>query len=160
MDGQTPKTVAHLMDAVRAHPAFADLDRDALSALLIDSQTVQFSVGEALVRQGDASDCALVLLEGTIAIVVQTEFGVETLSELSGVQLLGDVGVYAQLPRSATILARTPVSALRLAQAAMMRLCFDAPQVPLHVIRQLGARLNTFNKAIATYADALAAIDA
>ncbi|MDP4025141.1 SpoIIE family protein phosphatase [Methylobacterium sp. NEAU 140] len=149
-----------LTDLVRSHPAFAPLDGGALDVLLADSRVVWFSAGETLVHQGDESDCALVLLEGTVAVVAQTEFGLATLSELSGVQLLGEVGVYAGLPRSATLLARTPARALRIGRAAMMRLCYDAPEIPLHVIQQLGARLNAFNQAIATYADALAALDA
>lgn len=160
MDSTDHGSNAHLTSAVRTHPAFVDLDARVLSALLADGEIVTYASGDALMRQGEASDCALVLLDGAIAVVAQTEFGLETLSELSGVHLLGDVGVYAQLPRSATILARTPARALRVPRSAMMRLCHDAPDIPLHVIRQLGARLNAFNQAIATYADALAALDA
>lgn len=158
----TPSTdsTAHLAGLIHTHPTFAQLDPSVLTVLVGDSRVVTFETGEPLVRQGDASDCALVLIEGTVAVVAQTDFGIATLSELSGVQLLGDVGVYAQLPRSATLMARTPVRALRIERAAMLRLCHDAPEVPLRVIQQLGARLNAFNQAIATYADALSALDA
>ncbi|MCJ2077097.1 SpoIIE family protein phosphatase [Methylobacterium sp. E-016] len=158
---RTPSSNSTALAAlVRTHPTFAQLDEAVLAVLVGGSRVVAFGTDEPLVRQGDASDCALVLIEGTVAVVAQTDFGIATLSELSGVQLLGDVGVYAQLPRSATLMAKTPVRALRIERAAMLRLCHDAPEVPLRVIQQLGARLNAFNQAIATYADALSALDA
>lgn len=147
-----------LKEQLRSHRAFADLADDVLGRLLATGRTVHFAQGEALVSQGEDSDCALVLLDGTIAVVAKTDFGFVTLSTLSGVQLLGDVGVYAQLPRSATLLAHSAVRALRIEREAMLRLCYEAPEIPLHVIQQLGARLNAFNQAIATYADALDAL--
>ena len=159
MDHASGMSRSELAGLIRRHDLFADLSEGVIASLISECRIVSFSQGEALLRQGEDSDSALLLFEGAIDIVAETEIGSAVLAELSGICLLGEIGVFARLPRSATLRATTPARALCFDRTVMLRLCHDHPPLPLRVIQQLAGRLNAFNQAIATYADALSAMD-
>ena len=64
-----------LIPLIRAHPIFAPLGEDVIAEFVGQGRKQPIAAGETLVRQGDASDSAFILLEGAADVFVETNFG-------------------------------------------------------------------------------------
>ena len=149
-----------LQTILRNHPLFSTMSDVAIRAMIAGSGLTEFGTGQILLREGEESDSALLILDGTVEVLVQTTTGTVTVGEQGEGGLLGEIGVFADLPRTATVRARTDGQALWMERQAILRLGHDDPAALRFVVGQLGRRLNTFNQAVATYTNALAALDA
>src|SRR5438477_12321416 len=156
MDGADKVAVVALM---RAHPSFAELPAAALAGLIERSALVDFAADQTLVRQGDASDAAFLLLAGEVEIVVETLYGPVPLARRSRNALLGELGAFANLPRTATVRALVPVRALRIGRDDLVHTGRANPELLLAVIQQLGEHTGTVNRALGFYTNALAALE-
>ena len=150
---------SRLIPLIQAIPAFAGLSEDRIGPFLRAAREVERAAGEALVAQGDASDCAFILLEGEADVVVETTFGPVMLAPLPTGSFFGEIGALAGLPRTASVRARGPVRVLRIEAEAILALGRAHPELLVSVIRQLGQRLATINRAIGFYTHALAALE-
>lgn len=144
---------------LRAHPTFAHLPEEVLRDLLRSSMLVAFGADEVLIRQELPSDAAYLIVRGEVDVTVESAYGQVHLARLSSNSLLGDLGVFADLPRSATVTARTEVEALRIDREQLVTVGQASPAVLFSVINQLGQRLNTINRAVGFYTHALAALE-
>lgn len=71
---------------------------------------MRYRAGDAIIREGDASDFVARILEGRVAVVREHRGGTIELGELGAGNFVGEMGVIERKPRSATILARTDVT--------------------------------------------------
>jgi len=145
--------------AVRAISAFRDLSRAEVSFLIEASEPRTFEPDEVLLSQGDPSECAIVLLEGEVTISADSARGAIPISTLKAPWLVGDLGALAELPRTATVRARTKVTALVVARAALMKVAHTSTSMLIDVIARMGERLRKFNGAISLYTHALGALE-
>jgi serine phosphatase RsbU (regulator of sigma subunit) len=148
-----------LIPLIRAHPIFASLGEDTVAEFVGQGRKQPIAAGETLVRQGDASDSAFILLEGAADVFVETNFGPVMLAPLAVGQLFGEIGAFAGMPRTATVRARTAAQVLRIDCDRILALGRAHPDLLLSVIRQLGQRTVTINRAIGFYTQALAALE-
>lgn len=75
-------------------------------ALMHRCQRVEVEAGEIIVRAGEAADLMHFILEGRVGVMVQTEGGRTTrVRSLGRYTTIGEMGLVAQTPRSATIQA-------------------------------------------------------
>jgi CRP-like cAMP-binding protein len=88
---------------------FAGLPEQELDALAASAMEVEFGEGEALTTEGDLGHCLFVIESGT-AVAVS---GGETLRELGPGDVVGEIAVLSSGRRTASVVARTPVRALR-----------------------------------------------
>jgi phosphoserine phosphatase RsbU/P len=144
---------------LREHPTFAHLADAVLHDLVRSSVLVGLAPGEALLFQDQPSDAAYIIVRGEVDVSVESAYGPVHLARLSANSLLGDLGVFADLPRSATVTARTDVEALRIDRQQLLPAGRASPPVLFSVINQLGQRLNTINRAVGFYTHALAALE-
>ena len=109
--------------------------------------------------QGEPSDFADLLLEGEVQIDADSARGSIPIGVLRAPALIGEVGAFAGLPRTATVRARCEVRALRVGKAALVEAALAAPNLLIQAIGRLGDRLRRVNGAIALYTHALAALE-
>ncbi|MFT5174675.1 MAG: CRP/FNR family cyclic AMP-dependent transcriptional regulator [Gammaproteobacteria bacterium] len=128
-------------DALGKIPMFAKLEPSKLRLLAFTSQSLTFDDGEILFNQGDPSDSAYVLLKGDTEVLVVTGERVDVAGVLGINELVGEMGVLANAPRSATIRARGQVVALRIEADMFLDLLAENPSVALDVMRQLSSKL-------------------
>jgi serine phosphatase RsbU (regulator of sigma subunit) len=152
-------TPQKLVPLIRAHPVFGSLSEESISGLIGQGRELAIAAGETLVHQGDASDCAFILLEGEAEIFVETSFGPVMLAPVTKGQLFGELGALAGIPRTATVRARSDVRVLRIDAGPILALGRTHPEILLAVIKQLGQRTVTVNRAIGFYTQALAALE-
>ncbi|HEX7776647.1 MAG TPA: SpoIIE family protein phosphatase [Parvibaculum sp.] len=140
-------------------PAFAECTETSRARLVEASDLRFYRAGDVLVRQGDISDAAYLIVTGEVEVTADSAFGQVHLALLSAKSLIGDFGVFANLPRTATVRAAGAVSALRIGKEALLEVGRENPSLLFSVIGQLGQRIGAVNQAVGFYTNALAALE-
>lgn len=107
---------------LRGLHCFAGLSTAQLWELLERGEWVSFAPGERIMREGDFGDSFYAISSGQIDIV-KDERLVTTIGRGS---YFGEVALLMEVPRTATVIARTPVRAFRLDREGFDRLVGDA----------------------------------
>jgi serine phosphatase RsbU (regulator of sigma subunit) len=148
-----------LRAALRQVGGFAALSDARLDALIAGSAQLRFDAGQILMAQGDASDFADVLVAGEAEICADSASGPILVARLKAPALVGELGAFAGLNRTASARARTPVAVLRIGKAALIEAALAAPAMLTDALARLGDRLRRVNGAIGLYTHALAALE-
>jgi len=133
------------VQSLRQVPMFRDIDPARLKLLAFTSERVQFSDGQRFFSQGDVSDAAYVILDGRAHVLLNTPSGEIKVAELGDNALVGEMGILSDTPRSATIMAAEPTTALRIDKRVFLELLAQFPQMSLAVMRELAQRLERTN---------------
>jgi CRP-like cAMP-binding protein len=133
------------VQSLRQVPMFKDIDPARLKLLAVTSERVQFAGGQRFFAQGDSSDAAYVILDGRANVLLNTPNGEIQVAELGGNALVGEMGILSDTPRSATITAAEPTTALRIDKRVFLELLAQFPQMALAVMRELAQRLERTN---------------
>ncbi len=97
-------------------PVFETLSRETLEALAGQLQERRFEPGDELLRQGDHGVGIYVLDEGEADVVID---GIHTSIVRKG-DLVGEIALLREMPRTASVVARTPVIAHALSRASFL----------------------------------------
>lgn len=134
-------------DILRNIPMFTKLSPAKLKLLAFTSDALTFMGGEELFHVGDHSDCAYVIMDGEVEVMTDTGDGEEPSFVLGKNELIGEMGVLNDAPRSATIRAKGEVQVLRLTRETLLKLLSENSEIALDVMRLLSERLaNTLRK--------------
>jgi SulP family sulfate permease len=122
--------------------------------LLAEAETLTLDKGAVLFQQGDAADALYFVQEGRLAIVMSTEEGAHVrLRTMATHTVLGEMGLYRDLQRTATVTALEPSRVLRLTREKFLALKAVDPELcdAVHrmVVRTLSDRLAFANSAVA-----------
>ena len=153
------KDSPELRAAIRAASAFRELSDDNLALLIEAAELETFDPDAVLMVQGEPSDYSMLVLEGEVTVTADSARGAIPISTLHAPSLVGELGALAQLPRSATARACTPVTALRFGRAALVEVARATPSLLIDVIARMGERLRKFNGAVSLYTEALGALE-
>jgi phosphoserine phosphatase RsbU/P len=144
---------------LRSNPVLARLAPATVRNLIQTGETVELRAGDILIRQGESSDCAYLVLEGELEIRVDTSYGEVPLAHVSAGALIGEIGVFAELPRTATVRAHGVARVLRLDRAQLLRAGDTEPDLLRSIISRLGGQIAGFNHAIGLYTNAVSALE-
>ncbi len=136
------------VEALRAVPIFRTTEPRLLQLLAFLSEREDFLDGELLCRQGDHGDSAYVLLEGRADIVVSGPQGRAKVASLGRNEIVGEMAVICDIPRTADVVAAGDVSALRIGKDQLLRMLRDAPDMSLEMMRSLALRLHETTMAL------------
>jgi phosphoserine phosphatase RsbU/P len=144
---------------MQSNPMLARLAPATVAELIQAGETVNLRRGDILIRQGDSSDCAYLVLEGELDIRIDTTYGEVPLARVSTGALIGEIGVFAQLPRTATVRAETAGRVIRLDRVHLLRAADADPELSRSIIGRLGGQIANFNHAIGLYTNAVSALE-
>jgi sigma-B regulation protein RsbU (phosphoserine phosphatase) len=133
--------------------------RIAIEKLLATARRIDLQTGDTLVRQGEASDSGFFLAEGAVQVYAQTAYGAAPLATLEAPRLIGEIGAFAGLPRTASVKAATAARLYEISRSELVELGRQSPDLLLAALEQLGHHIATVNEALALYANALAALE-
>jgi sigma-B regulation protein RsbU (phosphoserine phosphatase) len=148
-----------IADVVRRLAVFGPLPEQAGIDLVKKGELVEFEEGQFLIKQGETSDSALVLMDGVADVLAETKYGSVHLASLQAPALVGEIGVFTNVPRTASIQAKTKVHAVKIGRDDLHQFGQANPAFLSALMLQLGRRFETFNKAIGFYTHALAALE-
>lgn len=94
--------------------------------------------GQMLVAQGEPSDALFVVLHGALAVRRTGDHA--PIAELRAGELVGEIGFFANMPRTADVIAIRDTSVLVLTRAAYQDLAEDAPAIVEELLAALARR--------------------
>ena len=155
----SPAEANALAALVGSHEIFREMPTEALAALIARGTCVSFAPGEFLVQQGEESDFALILVDGTVEVGIDTGYDHVSLATAAAPAVVGEIGPFTGVARTANVKALSEVVAVRIAAPDLIAAGHAHPGFLSAVMRQLGRRFETFNRAIGFYSNALDALE-
>ena len=124
---------------------FGALSHEVQAALAEVGQPQHFLAGSLLMRQGDASDCMHVILDGHVRVERRHPAIREALilEELGAGDVVGEMGVLDEEPRSATVVAIEDTDTLQISATAVDQIMLKFPEVSAALLRLLSRRLRS-----------------
>ena len=140
---------AEIAQILASSPLFARLDDASLLAVAGRFRRVAYPAGSLVMREGDPGSFALVILDGEVDVFVALPAGQVRMATIGHNRIIGELGVFTDRPRSATVIARTALAAARIERDSLMQLSVEHPSIGWAIIRELGGRLATMNRSLA-----------
>ena len=129
------------VDLLRKIPLFANLEPSKLKLLAFTSERITYDAGQILFHQGDMGDAAYIIVEGEAEVKVGTPNGDLTVATLKRNDFVGEIAILCDVPRTATVQAKSRVVTLRIAKELFFRLIAEFPQMSVEIMRELASRL-------------------
>lgn len=130
---------------LRKVPIFDGLSPDELKAISYTLTEEEVSPDQVVFRQGDIGDRMYIIVSGKVAVVRETPSGEETLATLRPMDFFGEMAVFDNDVRSATVKAMTSAVLLVVHRERLNQLMGDSEEIGLQVIRVLSSRLRAAN---------------
>jgi CRP-like cAMP-binding protein len=135
-------TLQQDVEVLRKVPLFAKIEPTKLKLLAFTSEHLEFMPGEAICRQGDVGDAAYIVLDGEADVVVQSGQGPMKVANIGKYDIVGEIAILCDVPRTATVLATSRLVALRVSKDGFFNLVTQFPQVGVEVMHELASRLH------------------
>jgi CRP-like cAMP-binding protein len=123
--------------ALTEAPLFANLSKRHLRSIARVTGVREYKKGASVIREGDPGSAFYVLLDGRAKIVR----GGRTVTHLSAGDFFGEISLLDAGPRTASVLAESPVRCLTLDRNDFAKILASEPVLATRVMRELAARL-------------------
>jgi CRP-like cAMP-binding protein len=134
------------VEILRRIPLFARMETARLKLLAFTSQRLSFEAGQALFHQGEPGDSAYILIEGEADVSIDSPGGPIVVATLGRHAIVGEIAILCDVPRTATVTAKTDLHALRIDKETFFRLVNEFPQMAVEIMRELAQRLEKSNQ--------------
>jgi CRP/FNR family transcriptional regulator, cyclic AMP receptor protein len=135
-------TLTEDVDALRRIPLFAKIEPAKLKLLAFTSEHVEFAEGEAVCREGEVGDAAYILLDGEAEVLVETPDGPVRVARVKRNDIVGEIAILCDVPRTATVQAASRLVTLRISKDGFFNLVTQFPQVGVEIMHELASRLH------------------
>jgi CRP-like cAMP-binding protein len=129
-------------------PLFAKVNPAKLKLLAFTSERLEYLSGDELFHQDDYGDAAYVILEGEADILVDTPRSAIKIATLGKNDIIGEVAIVCDVPRTATVVAHGDLDTLRVSKEGFFHLVTQFPQVGVEVMSALAAKLHRTTQAL------------
>lgn len=133
-------TIAKFTRILRAIPIFANLPEEALNRLAPSLSDAKFSRGDFIVRQGGESGSMYVIIDGTVEVLVDAEGKSKFVARLDAGQFFGELSVFTGEPRTANVVAISPVECLVIDKDSLMSLFDWRPELAEEIAQVITRR--------------------
>ncbi|HEX3862480.1 MAG TPA: Crp/Fnr family transcriptional regulator [Stellaceae bacterium] len=137
-------------ELLRRVPFFCEIEPAKLKLLAFMSERVGYDAGKTLFRQRDRADAAYLIIEGEAEILVETPSGPVTIATLGAHEIVGEMAILCDVPRTATVRAKSRLVALRIGKDPFLRMVREFPNMAVSIMRELAHRLELTNNQLLT----------
>jgi CRP-like cAMP-binding protein len=123
-------------------PLFSSLPRRALERLAEETDELTFRPGQTVVEEGLLGETLFVVLSGEGKVVRKGR----TLARVRPGDFFGELSALDGGPRTATIVAQTPLEVLRLFRRTLFSLLSDEPQLALKLMDGIVRRVREIDR--------------
>ena len=134
------------VEVLRNIPLFAKLEPAKLKLLAFTSERLTYEGGQPLFQQGDMGDAAYIVMEGAADVLINTPKGQVKVATLGKHQIIGEIAILCDVPRTATVTANQHTVALKINKETFFRLVAEFPQMSVEIMRELARRLDKTNE--------------
>ena len=125
-------------DLLKNVPLFAGCSKTELQRIASLADELDLGDGATLIREGERGREFIVIADGTVKV---TRNG-KHLRELGAGDFIGEIALVADVPRTATVTATSPVRLLVVTDRAFRGLLEQMPSIAKKVLQSLGERLH------------------
>ena len=109
---------------------FSSFEREALVEIVASTELRSYDEGDIIVTEGEPGSSLFLIVGGRVKVFTRTDDGGNLqLAELGPGDFFGEVSLLSGKPRTATITARTQVTAIELDRASVDRIAENHPEV-------------------------------
>jgi CRP-like cAMP-binding protein len=128
-------------------PAFSTLTEAELGSVAEVTVPRRFEAGQAVFHEGDESDTCYIVRSGHVrAIREHTDGRTITLATLGPGDIFGELAIFDDERRSATVESLEPTEAVAILGGDMRRLLREHPDIAVKLLAALGRRLRETNE--------------
>ncbi len=139
--------------ALRTFALFQGLPDEALAAVARVAMMRRIPRGQAVVRVGDRTDYVYFTLTGSLKVVVSDEEGREVILSILGQgELFGEMGLFGEQLRSASVVAVVPSDLVMIAKNDFRQIMEDNFDVAWRIMANLAERLRNADRKIESLA--------
>ena len=109
--------------------------------LAFASERLTYAPGQELFHQGDMGDKAFIVVAGTADVLVDTPDGELVVTQLGKNDLIGEIAILCDVPRTATVRAADALTALAISKDLFFRMVTEFPEMGVEIMRELAQRL-------------------
>lgn len=139
--------------ALKTFALFHGLPDATLDELARAAMMRRFPRGQAVVHAGDRTDFVYFVLTGNLKVVVSDEDGREVILSILGQgELFGEMGIFGEQPRSASVISVVPSDLIMIAKNDFRHLMHDNFEVAWRMMCNLADRLRNADRKIESLA--------
>jgi len=125
------------VELIKRAPLFANCSRRELEQIAQLADEIDLRDGKVMTQQGGRGREFFVLLEGAADVNKDGQ----KINELGPGDFFGEIALVSDTPRTATVVATSPIRALVVSEQSFRRLLADQPEIQNKVLAALAARL-------------------
>jgi CRP/FNR family cyclic AMP-dependent transcriptional regulator len=129
------------VELIRRFPIFAKIQPAMQKLLCFSAERLTFAPGQVLFNAGDMGDAAYIVIEGAVEISVPTPSGPIVVNTLARNDIIGEIAIFGDVPRTATATAQAKVEALKISKELFEKIIRENPDAAMELIRVLAGRL-------------------
>lgn len=134
------------VELLRNIPLFANIEPSKLKLLAFTSERIAYSKDQVLCKQGEIGDAAYIIIDGEAEILVDTPAGPMAVATVGRNDIVGEIAILCDVPRTATVKAKTKLETLVISKDLFFRLIMEFPQIGIEIMRELASRLEATTK--------------
>jgi CRP-like cAMP-binding protein len=125
------------IELMRKVPLFSSCSKRELAAVASIADEIDLPEGKELIREGARGSEFFVLLEGTADV----RKGKRKIRSMGAGDFFGEIALVAHTPRTATVVASSPIRALVITDRSFKSLLERQPAIQVKVLQALAERL-------------------
>jgi CRP-like cAMP-binding protein len=130
-------------------PLFRQLGRAYMLDIAHNADMRDFDAGEAIVQEGETPDNFYVIVKGVVDVRKEREEGAaRVLATLRDGDYFGELSIFDNLPRSATVRATAPTTCLVIPRWEILQTVEASPEVSKRMLEYLSGRLRATTDAL------------
>ena len=133
------------VEVLRDVPLFSKIDHTKLKLLAFTSESLTHQDGNFLFREGEPGDAAYIILKGKVSVFIETDKGPVEVAELKRGDVVGEISILCDVPRTASVKAIESVQTLKVTKDTFIHLLTEFPEIAIEIMRDLASRLNKTN---------------
>jgi CRP-like cAMP-binding protein len=135
------------IELIRQFPIFSKIQPAMQKLLCFTAERLTYDAGQVMFNAGDVGDAAYIIIEGNVEISVPTPAGPIVVNTLGRNDIIGEIAIFGDVPRTATAKALVRVETLKISKELFIKVVRENPDAAIELIRILATRLvNTTNQ--------------
>ena len=133
---------ANQIEVLKKSDWFRNVPENILIQILNSATEYTLDQGKHLITIGEMGNSMFLILEGKVKIVIPDSNNDEIIvNQLGPGELVGEMSLIDQKPRSASVIALTELSALEFSRERFMKILKQHPEISIHMITAMSNRM-------------------
>jgi len=129
------------IELIRQFPIFSKIQPAMQKLLCFTAERLTFDAGQVMFNAGDVGDASYIIIEGKVEISVPTPAGPIVVNTLGRNEILGEIAIFGDVPRTATAKAISKLETLKISKELFIKVIRENPDAAIELIKILAMRL-------------------